>query len=93
MRIRWGGETGWQSKCIEEETDVYGESIYTKQVGGFWYLPNLPAVADIRFQFSGNGHQPKFILRSLTSYKADQYIGFGTIEMECSRRPTSIRYC
>ena len=73
---RWGGEMGWQPRHRGGD-DVYAESIYTNRWETFGTY-HLPVVADINFQFSGNGHSQNSFY-GLTSYNANQYIGFAQL--------------
>ena len=73
---RWGGEMNWQSRHRGGD-DVYAESIYSKRWETFGTY-RLPVVADINFQFSGNGHSQNSFY-GLTSYNANQYIGFAQL--------------
>jgi outer membrane receptor for ferrienterochelin and colicins len=66
----------WQSRHRGGD-DVYAESIYTNRWETFGTY-RLPVVADINFQFSGNGHSQNSFY-GVTSYNANQYIGFAQL--------------
>ena len=90
---RWGGEMGWQPRHRGGD-DVYAESIYSKRWETFGTY-RLPVVADINFQFSGNGHSQNSFY-GLTSYNANQYIGFAQLIWNAqfsNRHSLSLRKC
>ena len=73
---RWGGEMDWMKENRGGD-QVYGESIYTSRWETFGVY-QLPTEADIRFQYSANGHSQNSVYGT-TIYIADQYIGFGQL--------------
>ncbi|CAL2105807.1 iron complex outermembrane recepter protein [Tenacibaculum sp. 190524A02b] len=73
---RWGGQMNWEPK-YRGGRDVYGESIYTSRWETFGTY-QLPTDEKLSIQFSANGHNQDSFYGE-TSYKADQYIGFGQL--------------
>lgn len=73
---RWGGEMRWSPE-FRGGQDVYGESIFTSRWETFGVY-QLPTKADLKLQFSGNGHRQNSVYGT-TFYAADQYVGFGQL--------------